>query len=293
MEEFMNYKLFSDSTCDLTPELADELGIEIIPMQFSLNDKFYNHYLDGREMSHKDFYKALTEGADVKTAQVQYETFAKYFEPTLKEGKDIIYICFTSGLSGTYNTSKIVVDELLEKYPDRKITVIDSLCASAGEGYLCYLAGLKYKEGYSFDDMCAYIEDIKLKIVHFFVVDDLDLLKKGGRIGTLSAAFGKALQIKPLLSVDFEGKLVAVAKIRGNTKVYSTLFDRIIRDGENLSEQTIFVAHADCPEKAEKLKEMISPYVKEVLTMQIGPIIGSHVGKGMCAMLCLGKRNLS
>lgn len=289
----MNYKLFSDSTCDLTPELADELDVEIIPMQFSLDDKFYNHYLDGREMSFEDFYKALSDGADAKTAQVQYEIFSEHFEPCLKEGKDIVYICFTSGLSGTYNTSKIAIEELLEKYPDRKITVIDSLCASAGEGYLCYLAGLKYQEGISFDEMVDFVENNKMKIAHWFVVDDLEQLKKGGRIGALSAAFGKALQIKPLISVDNEGKLVAVSKIRGNAKVYSTLCERVKRDAENLSEQTIFVAHAECPEKAEKLKEMISPFVKDVKIMKIGPIIGSHVGQGMCAMLCVGERNLT
>ena len=196
-------------------------------------------------------------------------------------------------MSGSYNTCKIAVEELLEKYPERKITVIDSLCASAGEGYLAYLAGLKYKEGISFDEMINFVEEIKMKIVHWFVVDDLEQLKKGGRIGALSAAFGKALQIKPLISVDNQGKLVVVGKIRGNAKVFSTIIDRIKRDGKNLSEQTVFVAHAECPEKAEKLKEMISPYVKDVKTMKIGPIIGSHVGQGMCAMLCIGERNLT
>lgn len=289
----MDYKLFCDSTCDLTEELANELDIEIIPMQFSLDDKSYKHYLDAREMSFEDFYAALKNGADAKTAQVQFETFEQSFEPVLKEGKDIIYICFTSGMSGTYNTSKIAVEELLEKYPDRKITVIDSLCASAGEGYLAYLAANKMKEEPSYDEMCQYIEDKKMRIVHWFVVDDLDQLKKGGRIGALSATFGKALQIKPLISVDNEGKLIAVSKIRGANKVFSTLVERIQRDADNLKDQTIFVAHAECPEKAEKLKELISPYVKEVLTMEIGPIIGCHVGQGMCAMLCEGVRNLT
>ncbi|MCI6652795.1 MAG: DegV family protein [Ruminococcus sp.] len=290
----MNYKLFCDSTCDLTDSLAKELDIEIIPMQFCLDDKNYKHYLDEREMSMEDFYKALKNGADAKTAQVQFDTFAEHFEPVLKEGKDIIYICFTSGMSGTYNTCKIAVEELKEKYPERKITVIDSLCASAGEGYLAYLAGKKMQEeSPSFDELCKYIEDMKMKIVHWFVVDDLDQLKKGGRIGALSATFGKALQIKPLISVDNEGKLLAVAKIRGNAKVFTTLVDRIKRDGVDLENQTIFVAHAECPEKAEKLKELLSPLVKEVITVKIGPIIGTHVGQGMCAALCVGERNLT
>ena len=174
----MEYKLFCDSTCDLTMELAEKLNIEIIPMQFTLDEKNYNHYLDGRELSFSDFYKALKNGADAKTAQVQFETFNKYFEPVLKEGKDIIYICFTSGMSGTYNTCNIAVEELREKYPDRKITVIDSLCASAGEGYLAYLAGLKMQENPTYDELCTYIEDTKMRIIHWFVVDDLDQLKK-------------------------------------------------------------------------------------------------------------------
>ena len=120
----MNYKLFSDSTCDLTDSLAKELDIEIIPMQFCLDDKYYKHYLDEREMSMEDFYKAMKNGADAKTAQVQFETFAEHFEPVLKEGKDIIYICFTSGMSGTYNTCKIAVEELLEKYPEHREVIM-------------------------------------------------------------------------------------------------------------------------------------------------------------------------
>lgn len=289
----MDYKLFCDSTCDLTDEIAKEQKIEIIPMQFSVDNKNYSHYLDEREMTLSDFYAALKNGANVTTAQVQYDTFANSFEPFLKEGKDIIYICFTSGMSGTYNTCKIAVEELKEKYPERKICVIDSLSASVGEGYLAYLAGVKMNEGASFEELCDYIENTKMKICHWFVVDDLDQLKKGGRIGALSAAFGKALQIKPLISVDNDGKLIAVAKIRGNMKTYSTLIDRANRDGVNLKEQTVFIAHAECPEKAEKLKEMVAPLVKEVKIFKVGPIIGSHVGQGMFALAFQGERNLS
>lgn len=289
----MDYKLFCDSTCDLTDEIAKEQNIEIIPMQFSVDNKNYSHYLDEREMTLSDFYAALKNGANVTTAQVQYDTFANSFEPFLKEGKDIIYICFTSGMSGTYNTCQIAVEELKEKYPERKICVIDSLSASVGEGYLAYLAGVKMNEGASFEELCDYIENTKMKICHWFVVDDLDQLKKGGRIGALSAAFGKALQIKPLISVDNDGKLIAVAKIRGNMKTYSTLIDRANRDGINLKEQTVFVAHAECPEKAEKLKEMVAPLVKEVKIFKVGPIIGSHVGQGMFALAFQGERNLS
>lgn len=289
----MDYKLFCDSTCDLTDEIAKEQNIEIIPMQFSVDNKNYSHYLDEREMTLSDFYAALKNGANVTTAQVQYDTFANSFEPFLKEGKDIIYICFTSGMSGTYNTCKIAVEELKEKYPERKICVIDSLSASVGEGYLAYLAGVKMNEGASFEELYDYIENTKMKICHWFVVDDLDQLKKGGRIGALSAAFGKALQIKPLISVDNDGKLIAVAKIRGNMKTYSTLIDRANRDGVNLKEQTVFIAHAECPEKAEKLKEMVAPLVKEVKIFKVGPIIGSHVGQGMFALAFQGERNLS
>lgn len=289
----MDYKLFCDSTCDLTDEIAKEQNIEIIPMQFSVDNKNYSHYLDEREMTLSDFYAALKNGANVTTAQVQYDTFANSFEPFLKEGKDIIYICFTSGMSGTYNTCKIAVEELKEKYPERKICVIDSLSASVGEGYLAYLAGVKMNEGASFEELCDYIENTKMKICHWFVVDDLDQLKKGGRIGALSAAFGKALQIKPLISVDNDGKLIAVAKIRGNMKTYSTLIDRANRDGVNLKKQTVFIAHAECPEKAEKLKEMVAPLVKEVKIFKVGPIIGSHVGQGMFALAFQGERNLS
>ncbi len=289
----MSYKLFCDSTCDLPNELAVEYGIEIIPMQFSVNDENYNHYLDCREMSLADFYAELKNGADVKTSQVQMAMFEDAFEPHLENGEDIIYICFTSGLSGTYNTCNIIVDDLRIKYPERKITVIDSLCASVGEGLLAYLAAKKMNEGANYFELCDYIEAVKLKVIHWFVVDDLDELKRGGRIGALSATFGKALQIKPLLSVDNDGKLVAVSKIRGASKVFSTIVDRVQRDAEELEAQTVFVAQAECPEKAETLKELLAPLCKEVIITDIGPIIGSHVGQGMCAVVCLGKRDLT
>lgn len=287
----MSFILVTDAVCDLNADLLDSLGVEVLPMEFSIGDKVYKHYPDCREMAIEDFYKEIKNGAMPTTSQINIRTFQKFFEPYLKEGKDILYICFTSGLSGTYNTCMIAVSDLLEKYPERKIMVLDSACASLGEGNLVYHVANKVKNGASIEEAFQYAMETKDKVAHWFVVDDLEHLKRGGRISSITATFGKALQIKPLLSVNDDGHLVTVAKIRGYLKVFDNLVDRLVRDGENIESQTVFIGHADNMEGAEKLKRMVEPLVGKVIIVNIGPVIGSHVGAGMLALTFLGNRN--
>lgn len=288
----MNYVFMTDASCDLTQELVNEIGVEVLPMEFHMEDKSYLHYPDCRMMSLSEFYSKLKDGIDSKTTQINYDSFYKSFENYLKAGKDIIYTGISTGLSGTYNTCMMAVKDLKEVYPDRKIIAIDSLCDSAGLGLLIYLAGKKYSEGATIDELKEYIEDTRIKVCHWFVVEDLDQLKKGGRISAVSATFGKALQIKPLLSVDDEGHLINVAKIRGKSNVVSALVKHLERDAENLKDSVVMVAHADNPEGAEELKKAIKGKCKEVVMTDIGPVIGTHVGSGMLAVLFLGTRNL-
>ena len=289
----MDYVLLTDSSCDLPDELAKKYDIGVLPMEYEMDGKNYKYFLDAREMSLEVFYSKLKSGIYATTTQINYDTYIKYFEEYLKQGKDILYICISLGLSGSYNTCKIAVDELKTKYPDRKICLIDACCDSAGQGYLVYKAGEKYKEGYTLEQLRDFVEGYKTRCCHWFVVEDLDHLKRGGRISAITATFGKALQIRPMLSVDSDGKLVTVGKIRGANKVYEEFIKKLNRDGEDNKNQTVFIAHADNKEGAQMLAEMVKPLVKKVVVCSIGPVIGAHVGCGMLAMLFTGKRNIT
>lgn len=289
----MDYIFMTDASCDLSEQQINEIGVEVIPMEFQMEEKCYLHYPDARMMSLDEFYAKIKEGVNSKTTQINYEKFTNCFEEYLKAGKDVIYTGISSGLSGTYNTCLMAVKDLKEKYPDRKIIAIDSFCDSAGLGYLVYLAGKKYAEGATIDELASFIENKRLNVCHWFVVDDLDQLKRGGRISSVTAAFGKALQIKPLLSVDDGGYLINVNKIRGKSNIIPTLIKYYERDRDENKDNIVFVAHADDKEKALELKKALKGMCKEVHICDIGPVIGSHVGSGMVALVFLGKRNLN
>lgn len=288
-----NYVLFSDATADLPAEECRKYGLEILPMPFIVGEKSYKHYCDYRQMPAKEFYEKLKDGENVTTSQINYNQFYKAFDKVLAENKDILYLCFTSGMSGTYNTCRIAVADLKEKYPQRKIEIVDSLCASVGEGLLLYNAAAKMNE-LSLDEIKSWLIDNRQKACHWFVVDDLDHLKKGGRIGAAAATVGKALQIKPLLSVDEKGALVTVSKIRGAKKVYETLICKLKEDGTDTANQTVIVGNCDCKENAQVLANMLleEKLVKDVIISDIGPIIGTHVGTGMLALAFMGERNI-
>ncbi len=289
----MDYIFMTDASCDITAALAAEIGVEVLPMEFHMEDKSYLHYPDARMMSLDEFYGKLKNGVDSTTTQINYEKFKTYFENYLKAGKDIIYTGISTGLSGTYNTCLIAINELKEKYPNRRIIAIDSSCACAGLGLLVYLAGREYKNGATIYELERFINENKNKIGHWFVVDDLDQLKRGGRISAVSATFGKALQIKPLLTVDLEGKLVNLAKIRGKSNVIPTLVKYFERDAEKGKNSIAFIAHADNLEGAQELQKAIKGMCKESHICDIGPVIGTHVGSGMLAITFLGERNLN
>lgn len=287
----MNYVFMTDVSCDLTAEQVSQVGVEVIPMEFHMEDKSYLHYTDARMMSLSEFYEKLKSGIDSKTTQINCNTFINYFEPYLKAGKDILYTGISSGLSGTYNTSLIAVNELKEKYPDRKIISIDSCCDSVGLGYLVYNAGKEYSNGATIEELQSFIEDFKNHCAHWFIVEDLDQLKRGGRISAVTATFGKALQIKPLLSCDEVGHLLNVGKIRGKSNIIPTLIKLFERDCVDPKEHTVFVGHADNIEGAKELRKAVKGKCKDVQICNIGPVIGSHVGSGMLAIVFYGKRD--
>lgn len=288
----MDYVFITDASCDLDEAQVLKAGVRVIPMEFQIDDKCYLHYPDKRMMELDEFYGKLKDGVSVKTSQINYASFKTYFENYLKAGKDVLYTGISTGLSGTFNTCRMAVEELREQYPDRKIIIIDSLCDSAGLGYLVYLAGVKYKGGATIDELAKFIEDTRLKVCHWFVVDDLDQLKKGGRISAVTATFGKALQIKPLISVDNEGRLVNIGKIRGKSNVAAALIEKLMRDGADPKKTPVFIAHADNLEGAKELQKAIKSKCKDVQICEIGPVIGAHVGSGMLALVFSGTRNL-
>lgn len=288
------YALFSDSTLDLTPEVCEKYDITVIPMSVTIDGKSYKYNVDEKELSCAEFYEKLGGGAACSTSQINYKDFKDNFEPVLRQGRDILYISFTSGMSSTFGTCNVAINDLKAKYPERKIIAVDSLSASIGEGVLVHTAAKMRKNGTDIDTLAKWVEENRTKVCHWFVVDDLDQLKKGGRISPTAAAFGKALGIRPLISVDMNGKLTAVSKIRGQQKVYSEIVSRLVSDGVDTQEQTVIIGHANCPEKAAQLKKIIKEkkLVKHVIIANVGPVIGAHVGSGMLALAFMGERNL-
>lgn len=286
------YEIFTDVTSDLPLEVIDFLGIKVIPMDFQIDGKVYSHYPDERELDSKDFYKMIQEGLMATTTQITPSRFMEYFIPTLEEGKDIIYICFSSGLSGTYGSSKIAIQNLKDDYPNRKIMSIDSLCASSGEGLLVYLAAKEKEKGKTIYELYDWIENNRLNICHWYKVDDLFHLKRGGRISSVAATFGTVLNIKPLLNMDDDGKLQLVEKLRGTKTCEHRMLDKLKENYLPDKYDTIIISHADCKHEAMLLEKMLRKEceVGEIIHSNIGPVIGAHSGKGTLLINFYGKQ---
>ena len=220
-----DYVIITDATCDLPVKMAENLGVIVIPMEFTMNGKIYTHYPDAHEMDFHTFYERTKNGEMSVTSQINGITYEKYFEPVLKAGKDILYIAFSSGLSGTYQASVIAVNELQKRYPRRKLFSVDSKAASVGEGMLVYAAVQKKDEGMDIDGLKTWVEQKRDHVCHWFTVDDLNHLKRGGRVSSVTAVVGTALGIKPVLHVDVEGNLIPVFNVRGSKKYLETLVE--------------------------------------------------------------------
>ena len=217
--------------------------------------------------------------------------YLDFFEEIIKSDKDVLYISFSSALSSTYQSSVLAAKELNEKYPDFKIITIDSKAGTLGETLLVKLAAQKKSEGMNIEDLSKWVDDNHLKVCHYFTVDDLNHLKRGGRMTAMTAFIGTALDIKPILHVNDEGKLIPLDKVRGRKKALKVLFNYLAELSENLEEQTVFIGHGDCIEDARNLESLIKEAykVKEVIIHPIGPIIGSHTGPGAITLFFLGK----
>ena len=281
-----SYVLITDSAADLSEQMLHGMGVLSIPLNVFMKD----HPAQPCTLRGADFYDALKNGQIACTSAANLSAFRETFGEVLKEGKDILYLAFSSPLSCMCATARIAADELHDEYPDRRIIIVDTLCASLGQGLLVYHCAEQQARGMSLDELAAYAEETRLKIMHWFTVDDLLFLKRGGRVGAVSAYAGALLGIKPVLHVSDEGKLIPKQKIRGRKNAVLELgkhFDAECTDKES----TVFIAHANAPDFAELLKEeLIKQFgAKTVHIGEIGPVIGAHAGPGTIALFYLGQ----
>jgi DegV family protein with EDD domain len=286
------YVIFTDSTSDLPQNIVEDMDIKVIPMAFEIAGKSYMDYPDDRELDTHEFYEMLRNGETAVTSLINTMTFIEWFEPFIKEGKDIMYIGFSAAMSGTYNASLMAAEMLIERYKDSKIICVDSKAASLGEGMLLYSAALHKEKGMSIEELHEWVIENRLHLCHWVTVDDLNHLKRGGRINPLTATIGTALSMKPIIHVDDEGSLMPVTNVRGRKKSLHTLVDHMAETAVNPEEQVVFIAHGDNYKDAIQLEKLVRDQLKvrDVVIGTIGPVIGSHTGPGAMTLFFFGTK---
>lgn len=284
-----NYVIITDSACDMKPELLKSWGVECIDLSFRFDGEDKEYF--NSDMDIREFYRAMREGGIAKTSAINPDRFLTTFEAVLKQEKDILYLGFSSGLSTTCNSARMAAEELKERYPHRKLLIVDTLAASAGQGLLLYLVLQKKNEGATIEDAYAYAREMKLHICHWFTVDDLVYLKRGGRVSPTVALVGKALGIKPVLHVDNAGKLISMGKVRGRKASLAALAEKCTGMIQDPKEATVFISHGDCPEDAETLANMVKEKTGATVSVitHVGTVIGAHSGPGTLALFFVGK----
>ena len=287
-----DYLLMTDSCCDMSPGLAEELGVMVLPLSLEMGGRSYRNFLDGRELPFQEFYRRVRGGELATTSAISVGDFEAAMQPILESGKDILCLSFSSALSTTYQSAVIAAQEMAEAVPEGKVCVVDTLCASLGQGLLVYLCAQQKKAGKSLEELRDYAEATKGSVCHWFTVDDLNHLKRGGRINAATALFGSMLSIKPVLHVDDGGYLVAVSKARGRKASLTALVDRMEQTAIDPKSQTVFISHGDCLEEAEFVAGEIRRRlgVEDIRINYIGPVIGNHAGPGTMALFFLGTK---
>ena len=283
-----SYQIITDSCCDFTLQQYQSNNVLCVPLTVVYNGEAHDNFTD--EASVKAFYDVLRTGVTASTSAVNPEGWAKVMEPVLQEGKDLLVFGFTSALSGTFQSLVIAAEELREKYPQRKINIVDSLCAALGQGLLVWYACKKRDEGLSLEELTAWVEENKHHVCHWVTVDDLSHLKRGGRISGATALVGTMLNIKPIIHIDVDGRLVNVGKCRGRKAATEFIAAKVGELGEGFDNSTVFVAHGDCPADAAVLEGILKEKygVKEVITGYVGPVIGAHTGPGVLVVFFMG-----
>ena len=283
------YIIYTDSACDIAPEILKEWGVKYQNLTFRFVDEEREYQND--EMTPADFYACMRAGRVAKTAAINVETFKAAFEAELKEGRDLLYLGFSSGLSNTSNAGQLAANELAELYPERKILVVDTLCASAGQGLLVYLTVQKKNAGATIEEAADYARELIPHLCHWFTVDDLVYLKRGGRVSPAVALIGTMLNIKPVMHVDNEGHLIKVSQARGRKASLKAIVDQYDALALTPDAGTVFICHGDCMDDAKRLAGMVRDKhgVEVKLITYTGTVIGAHSGPGTLALFFLGK----
>ena len=283
----MDFQIITDSCCDFPTPMYGQLELTFVPLTVEFRG---NTFDDKNDDTLKDMYQGLRAGEVAKTSAVNPSRWSQAMEKALAAGKDVLVLAFSSGLSTTYQSAVIAAEELKDEYPDRKIQVIDTLCASMGQGLLVWYACKKRDEGLSLDKVAQWVLDNRLHLCHWFTVDDLMYLKRGGRISAATALVGTMLQIKPLLHVDDEGHLINMTKTRGRKAAIDAMVKKAQELGAGYDNSTMFISHGDCLSDAEYLSRQLKEKcgVKDVVISYVGAVIGSHSGPGTLALFFLG-----
>lgn len=283
----MSYQIITDSCCDFTAQKYQELNLVALPLTVTYRGVSFP---DRNDDSLQEMYDGFRAGEAASTSAANPESWKQAFTASLEQGLDVLALAFSSGLSTTYQSAVIAAEELKEEYPERTILVVDTLAASLGQGLLAWYACKKRDEGMSIQELAQWVEDHKQNICHWFTVDDLMYLKRGGRISSATALLGTMLSVKPVLHVDNEGHLVNVSKSRGRKAAIQALAQKLGELGAGYDNSTVFISHGDCLEEAQGLAKILKEKygVKEVYINYIGAVIGSHAGPGTIALFFMG-----
>ena len=285
-----DYVIMTDSCCDLTDQMARELELEVLPLTMHMDGQDYPNDLAGTAISNQEFYKRIRAGKLATTSAVNVGQFQDAMRRVLESGRDIVCVCFSSALSTTYQSAVIAAEDLRAEFPEAEIHVVDSLSASLGQGLLLYLAVEQKRKGLTAAELAKWVEDNRLTVCHWFTVDDLNFLKRGGRVSATTALLGTMLSIKPIMHTSDEGKLVPVSKVRGRKAAIAALLDKIEALGIHPEKQTMFICHADCEEDAKAVAQTIQDRfgTPTVHINYIGPVIGSHTGPNTMGIFFVG-----
>lgn len=283
-----DYIIITDSACDISADTLATWGVNHASLTFKFSDSDVEY--KNEDLTASEFYQKMRDGAAAKTAAINIENFKDIFRPELKEGRDVLYLGFSSGLSNTYNAGRLAAEELLDEFPDRRVIAIDTLCASAGQGLLVYLARKQKESGASIEETARFVMDKRLNVCHWFTVDDLKYLKRGGRVSPTAAFVGGMLNIKPVMHVDDEGKLVPVSKVRGRRAALRAIaeqYNQLALDKNG----TVFISHGDCIDDVNEIKALLEAAGGKVeIITDVGPVIGSHSGPGTLAVFFMGSK---
>lgn len=285
-----DFVLMTDSSCDLPGALARSMELEVVPLTVLVDGVSYTNDLDGKSISSKAFYDLMRQIKPASTSAPSVGAFAAAMEPHLQAGRDLLYLGFSSALSATYSAGEPAARDLREKYPERSILTVDTLCASLGQGMLVYRTWERKRAGASLEECAAFAEEQKHHQCHWFTVGDLSYLYRGGRVSRTTAILGTALQVKPLMHCDDEGRLTKLGTVRGRKQSLLALKDKLKETILEPQGQTIFISHGDCLEEAQFLAERIRAEVPvgEVIINPVGPVIGAHTGPGVMALFHVG-----